>query len=202
MPRWRGAVAAAAALALAPLPLWHSYQMDVLLATKDTRTLAGEWIAAHVPPTLPVLWAGGPECEPHFEETVASIQRRIDWVHQRYGPFSGNIVSQPYRMMAAARASRPAAGYEIHRNPEDGVTPANEFLFVTPDYPLSMARVKYRLPAGRSATVLAEHRIDSLRNPAAPQELDRIDAFFLPFRPEGVLRPGPALVLRHIRLLP
>lgn len=200
LPKAHGWAAAALALALVPLPLLEAWKMDALLASKDTRTLAWEWIAANVPRELPVLWAGGPECEPHFDETAASIQRRIDWVHERYGPFSGNIVSQPYRMMAAARAGRAEQGYEVYRNPSTGQTPGDEFLFVTPYYPLAMAKVMYELPAGRKVRVLREYRIDALSDPAAPHELDRIDAFFLPFRPSGVLRPGPGLHLRWVRL--
>jgi hypothetical protein len=182
---------------------WDSLRFVRLLAMEDTRTLAGRWIVNNVPKTRPILWLGGPECEPQFEESAASISRRIEFAYRRYGPTSGAIVSTPYLLLKDARQGRQESGWEVYRNPPIGQLPGSEFLLVTPDYPLSMAQYELPLPRGNLQTVGEVIRfrsiVDGYKNDL---ELDPIDAWFLPFQPlEGLLRPGPEISIERVRIL-
>jgi len=156
-----------------------------------------------VPREVPIVWLGGPECEPQLVESAASVGRRIEFAYRRYGPVSGAIVSAPYRLMKEARERRGLSGWEVFRNPPRAEMPAGEFLLVTPEYPLPMARFTMPAPAQKleilGSPVVFRSLEEGFRDGL---ELDRIDAWFLPFRPlEGVLRPGPGLRLQHMRLL-
>lgn len=172
-----------------------------LLALQDTRSQAGAWLQANVSQSTPIVWFGGPECEPQLQESPASVGRRIDFAYRRYGGISGAIVSAPYKLMQAAREKEHRSGWELYRNPPVEQMPAGEFYLVTPSYPLRMANFKLPVPQSTlqptgdpvSFRSLAEGTWDGL-------ELDLIDAWFLPFRPlDGVLRPGPNLTIRKMR---
>lgn len=41
-----------------------------------------------MPPAVPVVWLSGPEAEPQFLESAASVGRRIEFAYRRYGPVS------------------------------------------------------------------------------------------------------------------
>jgi hypothetical protein len=181
---------------------WTSLRFVRLLAMEDTRTLAGRWIQQNVPRSLPVVWLGGPECEPQYLESAASIARRIEFAYRRYGPVSGAIVSAPYRLMKAAAEREGRAGWEIHRNPPKGPLPVGEFLLVTAKYPLSMTHYEMPLPREKLETIGTVTTLRSLTPGVWDDlELDPIDAWFLPFRPlSGVLRPGPDLLLEQVRV--
>ena len=192
---------AAAALLLLLAPQAHTaFGFVHLLGFQDTRSQAGAWIQANVPSSTPIVWLGGPECEPQFQESAASVGRRIDFAYRRYGNISGAIVSAPYKLMKDAREREGRPGWEVYRNPPPDRMPAGEIYLVTPRYPLRMANFKPPVPesslqpAGDPVTFasLAQGTWDGL-------ELDLIDAWFLPFRPlDGVLRPGPNLTIRRM----
>jgi hypothetical protein len=195
---------AAAASLLVAVELTTSARLVWLLGKPDSRSLAGAWIQNNIPPRLPVVWLGGPECEPQFTESAESVDRRIEFAYRRYGPVSGAIVSAPYEMMRKAKREAGVRGWEVYRNPPAGQLPAREFAIVTSDYPLRMTR--FKLP-------VAGEDLEDLRPPqnflALRQEkgrceqfeLDLIDAWFLPFRPlDCVQRPGPNLTVRWVRL--
>lgn len=192
---------AAAALLLLLAPQAHTaFGVVHLLGFQDTRSQAGAWIQANVPSSTPIVWLGGPECEPQFQESAASVGRRIDFAYRRYGNISGAIVSAPYKLMKDAREREGRPGWEVYRNPPPDRMPAGEIYLVTPRYPLRMANFKPPVPesslqpAGDPVTFasLAQGTWDGL-------ELDLIDAWFLPFRPlDGVLRPGPNLTIRRM----
>lgn len=203
--RWRLAVMVTAVALLGP-GAWTSVRFVELLATEDSRSVAGAWIREHVPSGVPVVWLGGPECEPQFMESAASVGRRIEFAYRRYGPFSGAIVSAPYILMEKARREAVTRGWEVYRNPPPGEVPAGEFVLVTPDYPLRMARYKLPFAEERMETLGPAQTFAALRQDSSgcrDFELDLIDAWFLPFRPlECVERPGPNLTVRRVRVRP
>lgn len=175
-----------------------------LLARQDTRSQAGAWLQAHVSQSIPIVWFGGPECEPQLQESPASAGRRIDFAYRRYGDISGAIVSAPYRLMKEAREKERRPGWELYRNPPAGEMPPGELYLVTPRYPLRMANFKLPVPESTLQSVGAPVTFNSL---AAGTwnglELDLIDAWFLAFRPlDGVLRPGPNLTIRRMLYRP
>lgn len=169
-------------------------------AREDTRTQAGSWLQAHVPQSTPIVWFGGPECEPQLQESPASVGRRIDFAYRRYGDISGAIVSAPYKLMKEAREKDHRPGWELYRNPPAAEMPQGEFYLVTPRYPLRMAN--FRLPVPESTLELRGNPVEFNSLKAGTWdglELDLIDAWFLPFRPlDGVLRPGPNLTIRRM----
>jgi hypothetical protein len=198
----RALVWGAAALALGAVELKTSVELVRRLGEEDTRSMAGAWIRKNVPKGVPVVYLGGAECEPQFEESAGSIERRMEYVNRRYGPVSGAIIAAPYKLMAEARRRGGGRGWEVHRNPLPGTLPAGEKLVVTTEYPLRMTR--YTAPYAEAA--MEETRpgmvIQGMRLSGACRdfELDLIDAWFLPFRPlECVERPGPNIRMRWLR---
>ncbi|HNY40151.1 MAG TPA: glycosyltransferase family 39 protein [Bryobacteraceae bacterium] len=195
-----------AALLLAAVEVTTSARLVWLLAEPDSRSLAGDWIQRNVPKSVPIVWLGGPECEPQFIESPESAQRRIEFAYRRYGPFSGAIVSAPYEMMCKAKREAGVKGWEVYRNPLKNELPAGEFALVTSEYPLRMT--KFALPVASSELIdlRPAQTFPALRQEEGSCdefELDRIDAWFLPFRPLGcVLRPGPNLVVRWVHFRP
>jgi 4-amino-4-deoxy-L-arabinose transferase-like glycosyltransferase len=197
--------AAAAALALLVAPQAVTAARFVhLLGLEDTRSLAGAWVRAKVPQSTPIVWLGGPECEPQFFDSPASVGRRIDFAFRRYGPVSGAIVSAPYILMKDAREKEHRSGWEIFRNPPAAEFPAGEILLITPRYPLRMANFKLPVPPGSLQPIAAPQDFPSLQDGVWDGlELDLIDAWFLPFRPlDGVLRPGPGLRIQKMLYRP
>lgn len=205
IPRLPGPLAwGCATLLLAGVELTTSVRLVGLLRETDSRSLAGEWIQKNIPREMPVVWLGGPECEPQFIESAASVERRIAFAYRRYGPVSGAIVSAPYELMRKAKREAGVKGWEVYRNPPDGELPAGEFLLVTSEYPLKMTRFKLPVAAEslrdlREAVVFRALRQGS--EGCDGFELDLIDAWFLPFRPLGCVdRPGPNITVRHVRV--
>jgi len=195
----RPALAAPVILVLVVPPAWDSVRLDVLLAEPDTRSLAGQWIRAHVPPTVPVVVLGGPECEPQILETVSSLERRSAYVKSLYGEASGTFISQIYALQQRGAAGRSRAGHEVFRNPAPGAVAAPRVLVVTPAHPLSMANVDVVILSAYSGRVVEEIRFESLPADETGFEFDAIDAFFLPWTGlSRVARPGPNLRLRLV----
>jgi hypothetical protein len=165
------------------------------LAREDTRTLAGRWIERNVPREAPVVLLGPPESEPQVRESAASIQRRIAYVYRLYGPSSGRIVSELYRLLLAGAGA--GQGREVFRNPSDVEAPAGLVAVVTPSYPLPMIGDAHDDALARGARVVARATFDPfLGSGGAAACFDPIDAFFLPMNPWGrVARPGPKLAI-------
>lgn len=199
----RPLVIGVAAVALIGVELTTSVRLVRLLGKPDSRTVAGDWIQQNIPRTLPIVWLGGPECEPQFIESVESVERRIEFAYRRYGQFSGAIVSAPYEMMRRAKQEAGVQGWEVYRNPPPGQLPAQEFAMITSEYPLRMTRFKLPVPAGELEDLRPAQLFRALRQKEGvceDFELDLIDAWFLPFRPLGcVERPGPNLTVRWVR---
>jgi len=190
--------------ALAGVEGTTSARLVRLLGKPDSRSIAGEWIQQNISRDVPVVWFGGPECEPQFAESPESVQRRIEFAYRRYGAFSGAIVSAPYKMMRDARQRAGVTGWEVHRNPPEAGLPAREFAMVTSEYPLRMTHYQLPVPAEALEDTHPPQFFPALRQEAGKCdefELDLIDAWFLPFRPLGcVERPGPNLTVRRVRV--
>ncbi|MBL0156001.1 MAG: glycosyltransferase family 39 protein [Bryobacterales bacterium] len=204
--RWPAALLLAGIVFLVMVETRTSVRFVELLSREDSRGLAGIWIRGNIDPTMPIVWLGGPEAEPQFVESAASVGRRIEFAYRRYGPFSGAIVSAPYQLMEKAKREAGIQGWEVYRNPPAGQLPANEFALVTTEYPLRMTRFKMPIEEAALADIAPPHEIRSLRwdTPGCQEfELDLIDAWFLPFRPlECVERPGPNVRIRRVRIRP
>jgi hypothetical protein len=200
--RYRAVALSVGVLLLVAPEAWTATRFVRLLAMEDTRTLAGRWIQALVPRQTPIVWLGGPECEPQFVESPASIGRRIQFAYRRYGPVSGAIVSAPYRLMKQAIERRGLSGWEVFRNPPGAEMPSSEFVLVTPEYPLRMARYTLPVPSESLEPLGTPVVFPSLAEGVqGGLELDQIDAWFLPFRPlDRVLRPGPGLRIQRMRV--
>jgi hypothetical protein len=197
--RWL-ALRIATAIALLAPGLLISVRTVRLLAEPDTRTLCGNWIRENVPTGVPVIFLGGPEAEPHVDETRASIMRRIDFAHRTYGDYGGDIVSRLYRLRLRGRVPGPGEGRECYRNPEPDEIPAGTICLVSPSYPLTMAQCDPRKEAAfANGTVIRKATFDGLQEGAGACELEPWDAFFLPYRPlSRVIRPGPGFTVRLI----
>lgn len=178
-------------VAVAAPGAWKSVSMDRLLARADTRTLAGRWIEENVATDVPIVLLGGPECEPQVPETAASIERRMRYVERLYGKAAGEVISIPYRLQLRGLETDKRRGYEVFRNPE-APPPGRTVLVVTPHYPLGMTQFPPSALAVYSGKTLRSVEIASLSGDWENFELDRIDAFFLPWSSlENVTRPGP-----------
>jgi hypothetical protein len=192
-PAW---IVATVTVALALPGAWTAARLDALLSREDTRTLAGRWLAQHVPTATPVVYTGGAECEPQLRESAASIERRIEFVSRLYGKRAGELIAGPYRLML--RAAGPG-GAEVFRNPSPAEIPAPEFFVVIPRYPISMcaSTEAWRTPGDQVDEV---YGIAARRDPSVAIELDNVDAFFLPFHPpDAVERPGPDFTVYRVR---
>ncbi len=187
-------------VSLVGFSLFESMQLVHRMNQPDTRTLAGDWIRSNIPAGVPVLLFGPPEAEPQVRETAASIQRRIGYVYNLYGAVSGAIVSEPYRLLLQSLAND---GRDVYRNPGRSQIDAPSALLVLPEYPGGLAAYDPKLAAALTGEVLASIVIPSLDPQYTEWDLDRIDAFYLPFRPlGGVIRPGPGLRLEWRSLQP
>lgn len=195
---WAGAV-----LLLVGAEVTTSVRLARLLGERDSRSLAGAWIRDNIPRDVPIVWLGGPECEPQFVESAASVGRRIEFAFRRYGPFSGAIVSAPYELMRTAKQRFRVEGWEVYRNPKAGELPALEFALVTSEYPLPMTHFQMPVAEEQLQDLRPVQNFRALRMETGSCEdfdLDLIDAWFLPFRPLGcVERPGPNITVRRVR---
>lgn len=189
-------------MAVLVLPsLADSVRMDSLLAAKDTRTLAGEWIGKHVPSNVAIVLLGGAECEPQILETPRSLARRIDYVKNLYGRASGTVVAELYQLQARDAVSRNRFGHEVYRNRVPQPLGEDLVLVVSPSYPLPMARYNPGWRTALGGEVAVEVKIRSI-TAGGSYEFDKSDAFFLPFtRLDEVERPGPNLRLELVRPL-
>jgi len=180
--------------------LAQSIRLDMLLSRKDTRTIAGQWILHHVPHDVPVVFLGGPECELQIYETTASIHRRIEYVYRLYGQRGGDIVSEIYRLQLRNHERSSHTGYEVFRNPEYLPADMKEVCLVIPSYPLSMAGINPASLKMARGQIQEKVRFDALKTNSAHFNLDKVDAFFLPFSPLGdVIRPGPNIEILMIK---
>lgn len=178
----------------------QSIRLDVFLSRNDTRTLAGQWILHHVSPDVPVVFLGGPECEPQIYEMTASIHRRIEYVYRLYGKRGGDIVSEIYRLQLRDKRGRENPGYNVFRNPEHLPVDMKMVCLVIPSYPLSMASINPVSLKMAGRQILEKVRFDALKNNSIHFKLDTVDAFFLPFCPIGdVIRPGPNIEIWMIK---
>ena len=178
----------------------QSIRLDVFLSRNDTRTLAGKWILHHVSPDVPIVFLGGPECEPQIYEMTASIHRRIEYVYRLYGKRGGDIVSEIYRLQLCDKRGRENPGYNVFRNPEHLPVDMKMVCFVIPSYPLSMASINPVSLKMAGGQILEKVRFDAIKNNSIHFKLDTVDAFFLPFSPLGdVIRPGPSIEILMIK---
>ena len=180
--------------------LLQSIRLDVFLSRNDTRTLAGQWILHHVSPDVPVVFLGGPECEPQIYEMTASIHRRIEYVYRLYGKRGGDIVSEIYRLQLRDKRGQENPGYNVFRNPEHLPVDMKMVCLVIPSYPLSMASINPVSLKMAGGQILEKVCFDALKNNSIHFKLDTVDAFFLPFFPLGdVIRPGPNIEILMIK---
>jgi hypothetical protein len=189
-------VAPAMGAMLLAAQLAASVALVATMARKDTRSEAGEWIAANVSRDVPIVMLTNPEGEPQVMESAASLQRRMDFAYRMYGPQSGRIVSQLYGIQLRANPE----GHEVYRHASPGDVTVDEVLLVTAQYPLR----GWEAPAEGLVRSFGTERQRVVFDPLLPSAgtlfLDVSDAFFLPMNPWGnVRRPGPRIELVRIR---
>jgi 4-amino-4-deoxy-L-arabinose transferase-like glycosyltransferase len=204
--RYLGRIVFAGFVLVALVPaLISTVWMDILLRRTDTRTLAGQWIAASVPLEIPIVLAGWPECEPQLPETTASILRRIDFVRRFYGESAVPVVAAPYHLQLHSGVGGKRTGYEVYRTAAPAEIPGNLICLVVPTYPDSFCAVRSAdiptVVARFPGRVTAVTEIKSLRQESAGHVLDPIDAFFLPMDMlANIVRPGPCFHIYMISL--
>jgi hypothetical protein len=175
------------------LLLWQlaaSVSLVRVLAQKDTRSQAGEWIARELPSDIPVVLLVSPEAEPQLTESATSIQRRIEYVYRMYGPQAGNVVSELYRL----QLSGDPKGREVYRSPKPEEVAGKRVAVVTASYPLPMIGVLGDEAVRPFGIIRSEIAFDPFAGDVQSMRLDRIDAFLLPMNPAGLVRrPGPKI---------
>lgn len=180
--------------------------VSMRLARTDSRTLAGDWITRHVPPSVPILLLTQPEAEPQLVETTHSLLRRLDAVRIAYGDAAATIINQPHQVRLDALAPRPAdpAAYELWRLPVGWPPGALQVCVVHSEHVLSWGQSDDSLLlALQRGELVASTTIDPWPTllPPGDRAYDRIDGFFLPMRGVArVERPGPRLIIECWRL--
>jgi hypothetical protein len=170
-------------------------RMDRSLVQEDTRSEAGRWIKEHVPATVPIVWLGEPESEPQWQESAASIQRRIQYVEQRYGLTAARVIDRPYRLLMHAPQALASSAHEIYRNPTPEEALPQARCVVQADYPLPMVAsdqeaLRFWTKGQLSAQKVIGPALDGGRN-----ILDHSDAWFLPMNLSKAMQPGPRLTI-------
>jgi hypothetical protein len=181
---------------LIAVQLAASILLVATMARKDTRSEAGEWIAANVSREVPVVMLTNPEGEPQVMESAASLQRRTEFAYRMYGPQSGRIVSQLYGLQLRANPQ----GHELYRHASPGELAGEELLVVTAQYPLRGWEPPAEGLVRSFGTELQRVVFDPLLPSAGTLFVDVSDAFFLPMNSWGnVRRPGPRIELVRVR---
>lgn len=175
--------------------LYRSVQIDSVLASTDTRTLAGDWIEAHIPPSMPIVLLCPPEAEPQIYEHYDSVIRRTRYVRRRYGEEAGKFISRLY-LDQLKDSRRASSGWQLFRFPEPSELSERRIAVVTCDHPLRMGRTPPGLTEKWRGAVLERAHFQSC-NGAESAAWDWIDALFVPFSElEKVERPGPNIEVR------
>lgn len=179
------AMVGAAGLVATMPAAWH---LDRSLALEDTRTTAGRWIRANVPPSVPIVWLGMPESEPQLLETADSIDRRIAWVDHTYGLVAARVIDRIYLL---SQPAAPADGHELYRNPRLAEVPAGLICVVQARYPSpTVVTDSAALDAWTRGRIVVHEQIGAPL-PDGKWLLEPWDAFFLPLNLDRMLRPGP-----------
>jgi hypothetical protein len=189
-PRAAGPVAVLLTLAAIADPAWRSVQLDRLLATPDTRTSAGVWLAAHHPPSVPlVLPVPTAYANPNWGASTSQTPYFVGPACAKLAAGRGTMTSPPLRHVSPATM-------DLLRH-DGGIV-------VTTDHPFlpQFARMPddlRRLLAERG-TVLA--RFDGLDASIAHPGLlyEPLDAMFVPMSGFAqVSAPGPNIAVWAVR---
>lgn len=176
---------------------YRSVQIDTVLASTDTRNLAGDWIEAHVPTSMPIVVLCPPEAEPQIYEHSDSLMRRTAYVRRRYGEEAGKFISRLYLDQLADRR-RESRGWQLFRFPEPSECSNRLVAVVTCDHPLRMGRTPSEEAEKWKGKILQHADFHSCTG-TEHAAWDWIDALFLPFTQlEKVERPGPNIEVRII----
>lgn len=179
--------------------LYRSIQMDALLASRDTRTLAGEWIESRTSPEVPVVILCPPEAELQLYEHRDSVLRRTEYVGRRYGEAAGLFISRLY-LDQLADLRRRNSGRQLFRFPEPSEFEGRSAVIVTCDHPLRMGRTPAAEAERWTGEVLDAASFSACVD-AETAAWDWIDAAFLPFNQlDRCERPGPNLEVRLMHL--
>ena len=183
------------------VPAWRSAMLASRLGRTDTRTLAGEWIEAHVARGTPIVLLMNPEAEPQLAESPESITRRMAYHDALYGEHGGALTNQTHALrLPAARGD----GWSVVRFPAQWPAGFETICVVTAEHTLPYGQTPPREDeALRGETVERveiraedEGDIKGRRHAFFEYSFDRIDAFFLPMGElNHVERPGPDLTI-------
>lgn len=173
----------------------RSVRIDHLLASTDTRTLAGDWIEANVPSSMPVVLLCPPEAEPQVYEHRDSVLRRTQYVRRRYGEEAGHFISRLY-LDQLADPRRASNGRQLYRFPDPQALSDREVAVVTCSHPLRMGQTPAEESEKWKGNVLKSAAFPSCSG-AEDGAWDWIDAMFIPFtKLDRVQRPGPNIEVR------
>lgn len=174
-------------------------RLDRSMAREDTRSEAGRWIEANLPPGMPIVWLGEPESEPQWHESASSLRRRIAYVERRYGLAAARIIDRIYRLRMGAE---PGGTREVFRNPAPGEVPPGELCVIQAQFPLPMVPTDPELRAvWTRGGVLREHHVGAPLS-RGRQVLDKSDAWFLPMNLSEARQPGPMIHIYLVRPAP
>ncbi len=200
-PAWRVALLAAAIIAPSAGAAW---QHNGLLARRDTRLLAAEWIEAHVPDGARIAMHGSEYGYPQVRRTRGWLQERLE--DARRAGLGGERLS---RMLQWPGYPPPPAYYVIELRPFPGTElrsvwsdcPVDSLArqgvewVVTQEHPLPYSQVDPGFAAQLEAgAVLAASFDPFVKGETRSPVYDPIDAYFVPLAGFGAVeRPGPLI---------
>jgi hypothetical protein len=177
--RARAAVAAFAVIAMIAWPLAQSIRFSYSLTLTDTRTLAKDWIDAHVPPNSKILIEGG---KISATRTTVPLEESREALDQRTAYWK-SVEPRQAEYLALKSRTQGKGGFDLELVRLDSVETLDEYtdrgvryFVVRPEYFLSSRRSD----AGSAALVR------ELRSRKHVRLLQRFD-------PGSGLRPGPII---------
>ncbi|TME20946.1 MAG: hypothetical protein E6I68_12095 [Chloroflexi bacterium] len=191
-PAFRPAVLAGVILLVLAPPLVHDVRYDLLIQQADTRTLAYDWLAQHIPPggRAAVPYLAGPAHDPAM---VASRQHSHGATDPYVAAFLDSRLETQYTIRELTRDDLQLTSLDSFR--AEGI----EYIVVgyetpgtgcRPDSPLERALLAEGPPvAGFSPTAGCPRSI-----------FDPIDAYYVPLAGYGGwIRPGPPIRIYRLR---
>jgi len=175
-PRAGTVVALGTALLVSVQPVVGAARWDAQLTRKDTRTMAVEWIEAHVPHKTRILMEGFPEDAAQLSIPLRDLKRNVrrmvarleksDPGKARYWSLKVDTLKKPLYDLVTVRH------YEPYESLADYVAQGVEYVVIRREYFVPGGRLGARLPSEAAASRYAFYE-ELLNSPAA----QRVAAF-------------------------
>jgi hypothetical protein len=196
------------ALLLGSVPLSRSVQHVSLLATVDSRVLAGQWIESHVPEGETIAIAGTDYVRPVLLPTRSWLSDRLTDV-RRAGlegrrlqiALAASETDRARFDLLEVRSENPQALRSVVPQHLDSLIERGARWLLLPEHVLPYADVDENLRR-QAADLGSVWRVETSDCGADRPAYDRIDAYFLPLSSHGcIFRPGPSYRLLNLASL-